>query len=118
VEIREQQVVGPQHLHLLRLGLLHAEDQLGLLEHGLRVREDPRALGQVLVVRDGAADARAGLDHRFMAVLNQFPHTGRREGHAVLVRLDLRRNPDLHSLWILPLKSSLLRAQAATSRTT
>jgi hypothetical protein len=96
MQVGEQQVVGAEQLHLPRLWLLDAQDQLSLLEHRLRVGQDARALCHVLVVRDRAPDPRLGLDEHLVPVLDELPHARRREGHAVLVRLDLRRNPDLH----------------------
>jgi hypothetical protein len=98
VEVGEQRVVGPEHLHLARLRLLDAEDQLRLLEHRGGVRQDARALRLVLGIRDRAADAGAGLDEHLVAALGQLTHAGRRDRHAVLVGLDLSRNADLHSL--------------------
>jgi hypothetical protein len=103
VQVGEEQVVGPQHRDLLRLRLLDAEQHLGLVEHRLGVRHDPGALGRVLPVRNRAADPGAGLDEHLVAVLDELAHACRRERHAVLVGLDLRRYSHLHALSILPL---------------
>src|SRR3954451_23440981 len=48
VEVCEERVLGAQQVNLLRLRLLHAEDQLGLAEDRLRVGQDARALGLVV----------------------------------------------------------------------
>jgi hypothetical protein len=106
VQIGEQQVVGAQHRHLLRLRLLDSQDQLGLLEHAGRVGRDARALGGVLRVRDRRTLARPGLNDDLMTVLDQFPRTRRRQRHPVLVGLDLRRNSNFHVTNSLALKAS------------
>jgi hypothetical protein len=89
-------VVGAKHLDLDRLGLLDAENHLGLLEHRGCVGSYAGALGGVLVVGDRAAGARAGLGDHLVSAVHQLAHAGRRERDAVLVGLDLSRNPDLH----------------------
>ena len=61
-----------------------------------RVGQDASALRDVLVVGDRGALARSGLDQHLMAVLDQLAHSGRRERDAVLVRLDLGGDADLH----------------------
>ena len=52
--------------------------------------------GDVVLVGDGGADAGVLLDEDLVAVRDELVHAGRRDGHAVLVVLDLAGDADLH----------------------
>ena len=97
VEVGEQRVAGLQPRDLGRLRLLDLDDHVRLGEHRVGVRQDPPALGLVLRVLDRGALARAGLDEHLVAVLDQLAHPGGGERDAVLVRLDLGGDADLHA---------------------
>jgi hypothetical protein len=86
-----------QQRHLGRLRLLDLDDHVGLAEHRLGVRHDPRPLRRVVAVLDRRADARAALDHDVMAVLVQLADPRGRQRDAVLIGLDLGGNADLQS---------------------
>src|SRR5439155_19681458 len=60
-------------------------------------RDDARADALVLRVGECAADAGALLDRDVVAAVEQLERAGRRERNAVLVRLDLLRDTDLHA---------------------
>jgi hypothetical protein len=64
---------------------LYLDDELGLAEDTLRVRDDRRALRLVGGIADRRALAR--LDHHLMAVSEQLPNAGRCEADAVLIRV-------------------------------
>ena len=96
VQVGEERVAGLEQRHLGRLRLLDLDDHVRRAEHGGRVGQDLRALGDVVGVGDGRALSGTGLDHDLVAVLDQLAHAGGRERDAVLVRLDLGGNADLH----------------------
>ena len=53
-------------------------------------------LGDELLVTDRGADPGTGLDVDLMPMPDELGHAHRRDGHAVLVVLDLARDTDLH----------------------
>ena len=67
VQVREERLAGPQHRDLRRLRLLDLQHELGGGEDGGGVRDDPRALRDVVLVLDRAAGAGAGLDEHLVA---------------------------------------------------
>ena len=79
-----QRLLDLQHQLCLDPDLLHARDS----------RAD-RAVG---VVGERAAPARAGLDDHVVTALDELARAGRREGDAVLVRLDLLGDADPHAV--------------------
>ncbi len=81
--------------------LLDLEQQLGRLPD-LVDAHDPRADRRVLVVREGAADAGAGLDEHVVALLDELERARGRQRDAVLVGLDLLGDADLHGAGTLP----------------
>ena len=93
--------VGEEHEVLAQAPVLGL-DRLLDLEQELRVgphvvdRGDPRSDRLVRRVRKRAALSGAGLDGHLMAVLDQLERPRRRERDAVLVRLDLPGDADLH----------------------
>src|SRR5262245_725605 len=101
VQVGEERVIVAQHLDLPRLRLLDAQQQLGLLDERRGVGHHPRPLGDVRVIGDGAALARPCLDQNLVAVLPQLARTGRGQGDAVLVLLDLGWDADPHRATLL-----------------
>jgi hypothetical protein len=96
VQVGEEDVPGLEPRHLLGLGLLDLDDHVGRGEHRVGVREDLRALGPVVRVLDRRAKPGARLHDHLVAGVDKLSHAGRRQRHPVLVRLDLRRDADLH----------------------
>ncbi len=96
--------IGEQHLplaQLLALGgkrLLHLHDQFSSGEHGVGIRDDRRAGGGIVGIRDARAQSRAGFDEDVVPVVDEFGNGRRHEPHAVLVVLDLLRHSDAHAL--------------------
>jgi hypothetical protein len=95
VEVGEegQPLAKPRILRLDRL--LHLEQELGRCPDLLDVGE-PRANGRVRLVGESRADARPMFDDHVVAALDELERAGRRQGDAVLLRLDLLRHPDPH----------------------
>src|SRR4029078_13594041 len=75
--------------------VFHLHPQLRLTPDRVDVG-DRGAGGDVVVVRDGAALAGAGLDHDLMAAVDQLARAGVGQRDAVLVLLDLLGYADLH----------------------
>ena len=87
---------GPHPVELGLERLLDLEHELGALPHLGRPAGYAGAGRPVGVVRNRAADPGAGLDDHLVPARRERRHAGRRDGHAVLVRLDLRRDADAH----------------------
>ena len=96
MEIGEQHLAGPQHRALLGLRLLHLDDQVGLREDRSRPVGDPRAGALVVRVRESDSGTGLGLDEHLVARCHQLPNSRGHQADAVLVHLDLLRNPDPH----------------------
>ena len=75
--------------------LLDLEQELARLPD-LVDRDDAGADGLVFLVRERAADAGSGLHEHLVAALHELERPGRRQGDAVLVRLDLLGDADSH----------------------
>ena len=94
--------VGEQHLVLahpgvlLGDGLLDLADQIRLGPHVVGRSEDLRSRGDEVVIRDRRTGTGVLLHHDGMAADGELVHAGGRDGDAVLVVLDLARDPDSH----------------------
>ena len=95
VQVGEQHLAGRELLVLAVQRLLHLQHHLRLAPDRVDVG-DRGAGGDVVVVRDGAALAGAGLDHDLMAAVDQLARAGVGQRDAVLVLLDLLGYADLH----------------------
>ena len=95
VEVGEERLLGAEPGVLGRQRLLHLQHELGALPD-LVDGDERRAHGRVFVVADPAARAGAALDQHAVARLGEGARTGRREGDALLARLDLARHADDH----------------------
>ena len=118
MQVGEQGVLRPQHLDLLRLGLLDPEDHLRLIEDRGRVGQDLRALGAVRVIGDRAALTGARLDQDVVTVLAQLAGPGRGEGDAVLVVLDLCGDADQHQPVLVESACAFPSGELLTSKRT
>lgn len=96
MQVGEERLVLAEAVVLLGDGLLDLQQQVGGGPHLVGGVQDPGALGDVLLVRDGGADAGAPLDDDLVAVAHQLVHTGGGDGHPELVVLDLAGDADLH----------------------
>jgi hypothetical protein len=96
VQVREQDEPFAKTLVLLAHRLLDLQQKLGLAPH-LLDRHDARADIDVHVVRERASLARTGLDEHVVAAPSQLEGARRCERNAVLVRLDLFCDTDLHA---------------------
>ena len=106
VQVGEQGLPGAQHVDLARLGLLDLQHELGFPEHRAGVGHDPRALGGELRVVHRATLAGAGLHQHLVTARAQLAHARRSDRHAILVQLDLTRDPDDHLASSLPRSAS------------
>jgi hypothetical protein len=75
---------------------LDLQDHLGLAPRSGGVGNDPGPGGDELLVGDGGARARAGLDVDLVSRDRELADPRGRDGHAVLVVLDLLRHADAH----------------------
>ena len=74
-----------QQRDLLRLGLLHLQDELGLDEHGLASGAISRALREEMLVVDRAALPGAVLHQHLVSMRTQLAHPCGGDRDAVLV---------------------------------
>jgi hypothetical protein len=93
VEVGEQDLVATHPAVLGGDGLLDLEHQVGLGPDVVGGPDDVGAGGRVLVVEDGRAGASVLLHPDAVAGRHELLHARRRDGHAVLVVLDLPRDP-------------------------
>ncbi len=106
VQVGEQQVPRFEHRDLNRLRLLDLDDHLGLGEDRGRVREDRRALLDVVVVGDRRPEPCALLDADLVARVHELAHACRRQRDPVLIDLDLGRYSNFHAISSLPRSAS------------
>src|SRR5262249_22343814 len=95
MKIREEDLAVAEPRDLGRERLLHFQHQVGALPH-LVDRGEPCADGGVLVIADAASRAGSVLDDNAMARLGEGAGPRRRQRDALLARLDLAWNPDVH----------------------
>src|SRR5262249_19956173 len=95
MEVREKHLTVAEACDLGRQRLLYLQHQVGAPPH-LNDRGEPGADGRVLLVADAASRAGSLLDDDAMTRLGEGAGAGRRQGDALLARLDLTRNPDVH----------------------
>jgi hypothetical protein len=81
---------------LLLDGLLHLQDEICSHPDLVSGVEQRRPGGGIVVVGDGGAHTGSGLDRDLVPATHQLGDAGRREGHAVLVVLDLGGYSDPH----------------------
>ena len=97
VQVGEQDVARLEHRDLDRLRLLDLDDHVGLAEDRGGVGDDPRALVDVLGVRDRRALAGALLDEHLVPAVDELADARGRQRDAVLVGLDLGGAADVHA---------------------
>src|SRR5213594_4210748 len=95
VEVREEDLAGPEALAFRGQRLLHLEHQLGALPDVVH-RDQLGTDRGVLVVADPAPRAGAALDQHPVRRLGQGTRAGRGERDALLARFGLARHPDDH----------------------
>ena len=98
MQVGEQRQARAHAVVLLRDRLLDLEHHVGDAPHFVRVWDDGGAGGDVRVVGELGARARALLQVDLVAVADQLAHAGGGDGDAVLVVLDLAGDADLHGV--------------------
>ncbi len=96
MKVREEDLAVSEPRDLGRERLLHLQHQVGA-PPDLVDRGELGADRRVLLVADAASGAGVLLDGDAMARLGEGAGAGRRESNALLARLDLTRNPDVHA---------------------
>ena len=97
MQVGEQDEIRTQEIVLLRQRLLDLEHELRVAPHALG-RCQCRAGVSVEVVGQARAESRTVLDEHRVSVRRQRARAGWREGHPILLVLDLARNADDHAL--------------------
>jgi len=92
----EQRLAGPHRRDLGGRRLLDLGDDVALGDHLFGRLADRGACRLVLLVREAARVARAGLEHDLVARRRQRPGAGGQERHAQLAVLGLAQNADAH----------------------
>jgi hypothetical protein len=100
VQVREEHLPRREPLVLAVERLLHLEHHLGLAPHGVDV-DDGGTRRAVVVVGHGAAVAGGRLDQDVVPAPDELGDPSRRQRDAVLVRLDLLGDADLHAVAIV-----------------
>src|SRR5690606_9950403 len=96
VKVGEEGLAGPHAVVFGFDGLFDLEDEVARGPDGVGVGEDGRPGFAEVVVGDGRAEARAGLDGDVVTGGHQFVDAGGRQCDTVLVVLDLARDGDFH----------------------
>jgi hypothetical protein len=94
MEVGEEHLTFAEPRVLLGQRLLDLEDEVGLPD--VRDSPDSRSDGLVVGIPEGAAHARTLLDQDGVPVAGELEGAGGRERDAVLVRLDLLGDADVH----------------------
>ena len=115
VEVREHHLPGAQQRPFLRLRLLYFDDEVRLAVHDRGRRGDLSACLGVMLVRNAAAETRAGLNDHTMTCPGEFFHAGRNHADAILILLDFSGYTDLHEMSFR--QPSPLTASAGSSGT-
>ena len=103
VEVREQHLSLAHPGVLLGDRFLHLEDEVRRLPHVVSRAEDGGTGRDVVLVADRGAAPCVVLHQDLVAIADELVHAGGRDGHAVLVVLDLAWDTDLHVRLILPI---------------
>ncbi len=96
VEVGEEGLAGPHPVVLGLDGLFDLEDEVARGPGGVGVGDDGGPGFAEVVVGDGRAEARSGLDGDVVARGHQFVDARGRQGDTVLVVLDLAGDGDFH----------------------
>src|SRR5215217_7103840 len=103
VQVGEEDVVRLQPFPLDLLRLLHLDDQLRALEHGVGVRRDAGPGPDEGFVVVAGAKAGPGFDQNLMAPVDIFTDGGGGQTDPMLARFDLRGNAYAHGRFLLTL---------------